>query len=97
MADNLREHIDEILGRFGDIDSKLESLGGVGRILEFFEGVKSELDAVSHEELEHIAAEIKSVVEALLTLDYEVRKVQNLKLLFEKHVDSREPKGDAGE
>ena len=97
MTDDLHEHFEQILGRYRDIDCKLESLGGIGRILEFFEGVKRELDAVSHEELERIAAEIKGVVESLLTLDYELRKVQNLKLLFDQSENVRSQKKDATE
>ncbi len=97
MTDKLREHFEQLLGRYRDIDSKLESLGGIARILEFVEGIKHELDAVSHEELERIAAEIKSVVESLLTVDYELRKIQNLKLLFEQSKNARQEEGEATE
>jgi len=46
--------------------------------------VKRELERVSDQELDRVTSEIKSVVEDLLKVDYELRKVQNLKLLFEQ-------------
>jgi len=38
---------------------------------------------VSFDELDRMTLEIKSVIEALLKMDYELRKVHNLKLAFE--------------
>ena len=38
---------------------------------------------VSFEELDRMTLEIKTVIEALLKMDYELRKVHNLKLAFE--------------
>jgi hypothetical protein len=45
--------------------------------------VRRELERVSFQELDRMTGEIKNVIEALLTIDYELRKVQNLKLVFE--------------
>ncbi len=95
MTDNVREHFEQILARYQALDSKLESLGGIGQLLGFFEGVKRDLKAVSSEELERISAEIKTVVESLLKVDYELRKVQNLKLLFEQ-TDPSSGRGEGG-
>jgi hypothetical protein len=59
-------------------------VGGIGKLLGLFEDVKRELERVSDQELERVTGEIRQVVEGLLKVDYELRKVQNLKLLFEQ-------------
>lgn len=97
MTDNVREHLDRILGAYEDMDERFSSVGGVGKLLGLFEEVKRELDRVSDQELERVTGEIKRVVEALLKIDYELRKVQNLKLLFEQReggpASAHEPEG----
>ena len=47
------------------------------------EDQRREIERVSFEELDRMAVEIKAVIEALLKMDYELRKVHNLKLAFE--------------
>ena len=39
------------------------------------------------QELDRMTGEIKNVIEALLTIDYELRKIQNLKLVFESRAE----------
>ena len=51
--------------------------------LQLYEQVRREIERVSFEELDRMAVEIKAVIEALLKMDYELRKVHNLKLAFE--------------
>ncbi len=80
----MREHLERILASYEDINSRFSGVGGVSKLLGLFEEVKRELDRVSEQELERVTGEIKGVVEALLKVDYELRKVQNLKLLFEQ-------------
>ena len=57
--------------------------GGLGSLLNLYEQVRRELERVSFEELDRMTLEIKAVIEALLKMDYELRKVHNLKLAFE--------------
>jgi len=84
VIDNVREHFDRILASYEAIDERLSSAGGVGRLLGLFEEVKRELERVSDQEIARVTEEIKTVVESLLKVDYELRKVQNLKLLFQQ-------------
>jgi len=99
VTDNVREHLDRILGAYEDMDERFSAVGGVGKLLGLFEEVKRELDRVSDQELERVTGEIKRVVAALLKIDYELRKVQNLKLLFEQRAGgqaSAQQTGGAG-
>ena len=92
MTENVREHLERILASYEDIDRKFTGIGGIAKLLGLFEDVKRELERVSDLELERVTGEIKQVVEGLLKIDYELRKVQNLKLIFEQRPgDSRPP------
>jgi hypothetical protein len=55
----------------------------VGNVLALYEQVRRELARVSYEELDRMTAEIKTVIDALLKMDYELRKVNNLKVAFD--------------
>ena len=84
MTENVREHLERILASYEDINDRFSGVGGIGKLLSLFEDVKRELERVSDQELERVTGEIRQVVEGLLKVDYELRKVQNLKLLFEQ-------------
>ena len=84
MTENVREHLERILASYEDINVRFSGIGGIGKLLGLFEDVKRELERVSDQELERVTGEIRQVVEGLLKVDYELRKVQNLKLLFEQ-------------
>ena len=96
MTDNVREHLERILASYEDINRRFTEVGGIGRLLGLFEDVKRELERVSEHELERVTGEIKSVVEDLLKVDYELRKVQNLKLLFEQRKPESQAPSDDG-
>ena len=83
MTQEIRELIDRILSSYDEIDARFTSAGGLGSILSLYEQVRRELERVSFQELDRMTGEIKNVIEALLTIDYELRKVQNLKLVFD--------------
>jgi hypothetical protein len=91
VTENVREHMDRILASYEDISGRFTAVGGIGKLLGLFEEVKRELERVSDLELQRVTGEIKTVVEELLKVDYELRKVQNLKLLFEQ----RKPDAEA--
>jgi len=84
VTENVRDHLERILSAYEDINTRFTGVGGVAKLLGLFEDVKRELERVSDQELDRITGEIKNVVETLLKVDYELRKVQNLKLLFEQ-------------
>jgi hypothetical protein len=83
---SVRELLDRILVSYEEIDRRFTAAGGLGSLLNLYEQVKRELERVSFEELDRMTLEIKAVIEALLKMDYELRKVHNLKLAFEARV-----------
>jgi hypothetical protein len=79
----IRSSLERILGTYDDIDRRLATVGGLPALLELYERVRRELERVSFQEIDQVTAEIKDVIEALLKMSYELRKVHNLKLIFE--------------
>ena len=65
--------LDRILASYEEIDRRFAAAGGVGSLLNLYEQVRRELERVSFEELDRMTLEIKSVIEALLKMDYELR------------------------
>jgi len=82
-TDGVRERLEHILSSYEEIDRRFTAAGGLGTLLNLYEQVRRELERVSFEELDRMTVEIKTVIEALLKMDYELRKVHNLKLAFE--------------
>jgi len=83
VTQEIRELLDRILSAYEEIDVRFTSAGGLGSILQLYEQMRRELERVSFQELDRMTGEIKSVIEALLNIDYELRRVQNLKLVLE--------------
>jgi hypothetical protein len=84
VADTSREELDKVLGAYGRLQDRFDKAGGLREVLSLYEGLKTELAKVSEAEIEGLTAEIKELVESLLEIDYQLRKVQNLKLLFDE-------------
>lgn len=82
-GEGVRERLERIMSAYEDIDRRFIGAGGLGSVLNLYEQIKRELERVSFEELDRMTLEIKTVIEALLKMDYELRKVHNLKLAFE--------------
>jgi hypothetical protein len=82
-GEGVRERLDRILAAYEEVDRRFTAAGGLGSLLNLYEQVRREIERVSFEELDRMALEIKAVIEALLKMDYELRKVHNLKLAFE--------------
>lgn len=83
VGEGVRERLDRILSAYEEVDRRFTAAGGLGSVLNLYEQVRREIERVSFEELDRMALEIKAVIEALLKMDYELRKVHNLKLAFE--------------
>ena len=83
VTQEIRELIDRILSSYDEMDRRFTAAGGLRNLLRLYEQVRRELERVSFQELDRMTGEIKNVIEALLTIDYELRKVQNLKLVFD--------------
>jgi hypothetical protein len=90
-GDGVRERLERIMSSYEEIDRRFMAAGGLGSLLNLYEQVRRELERVSFEELDRMTMEIKAVIEALLKMDYELRKVQNLKLAFEGRPGSGTP------
>ena len=82
-ANGVRDRLERIMSSYEEMDRRFTSAGGLGSLLNLYEQVRRELERVSFEELDRMTLEIKAVIEALLKMDYELRKVHNLKLAFE--------------
>ena len=82
-SDGVRDRLERILASYEEMDRRFVAAGGLGSLLNLYEQVRRELERVSFEELDRMTLEIKTVIEALLKMDYELRKVHNLKLAFE--------------
>lgn len=82
-SDGVRDRVERILAAYEEMDRRFSTAGGLGSLLNLYEQVRRELERVSFEELDRMTLEIKTVIEALLKMDYELRKVHNLKLAFE--------------
>jgi hypothetical protein len=81
--ESVRDRLERIMSSYEDMDRRFIAAGGLGSLLNLYEQVRRELDRVSFEELDRMTLEIKTVIEALLKMDYELRKVHNLKLAFD--------------
>lgn len=82
-TEGVRDLLDRIVTSYEEIDRRFAAAGGLGSLLNLYEQVRRELERVSYEELDRMTREIKSVIEGLLKMDYELRKVHNLKLAFD--------------
>ena len=80
---NVRGQLERILAAYEDIDRRFLQAGGLGSVLALYEQMRRELARVSYEELDRMTQEIKSVIDSLLKMDYELRKVNNLKVAFD--------------
>ena len=87
MTDDVRKSFDRVLASYESISARFSDIGGIGKLLGVVEEAKRQLDRVSDAELQGVADEIKTVVEELLRVDYELRKIQNLNLLFDQQSD----------
>jgi len=91
--DGVRDRLDRIMSSYEEMDRRFTAAGGLGSLLNLYEQVRRELERVSFEELDRMTLEIKTVIEALLKMDYQLRKVHNLKLAFEARTPGAGPLG----
>ena len=80
---DVREQLERILIAYEDIDRRFTAAGGLGSVIALYEQIRRELGRVSYDELDRMTHEIKSAIDALLKIDYELRKVNNLKVAFD--------------
>src|SRR5436309_9757291 len=92
-SDGVRDRLERILASYEEMDRRFMAAGGLASLLNLYEQVRRELERVSFEEIDRMTQEIKAVIEALLKMDYELRKVHNLKLAFEARTAASGPLG----
>ena len=89
VTSEIRTVLERVLAKYEEIDRRFASAGGLPALLALYEQVRRELERVSFQEIDKVTGEIKDVIEALLKMSYELRKVHNLKIIFE----SKPPSG----
>jgi hypothetical protein len=92
-SNGVRDILGRVLSSYEEIDGRFAAVGGLGRLLNLYEQLRRELERVSYEEIDRMTAEIRTLIEALLKMDYELRRVNNLKLAF----DARQPGVSGGD
>jgi len=80
---DVRGQLERIVAAYDEIDRRFTGAGGLSSVLGLYEQIRRELGRVSYEELDRMTQEIKSLIDALLKMDYELRKVNNLKVAFD--------------
>ena len=82
-TEHVRDRLERIMAAYEQMDRRFVGACGLGSLLSLYDQVRRQLERVSFEELDRMILEIKTVIEALLKMDYELRKIHNLKLAFE--------------
>jgi hypothetical protein len=90
-AATLREVLERVGRAWEGLDGSLAPSGGVARVLELYEQMRAGLERVAFDDLDRTAAEVKAAVDVLLTMDSDLRKLNNLKLQIE---GGRSPSGE---
>lgn len=76
--------VQAVLGRalasYADIAGRFGPFGGLERVFALYEQMRTELDRVQFGEIDGTTQVIKGAIETLLRMDYELRKLNNLKL-----------------
>ena len=80
---DVRGQLERILATYEEIDRRFGQVGGLGSVVALYEQIRRELARVSYDELDRMTQEIKGIIDALLKMDYELRKVNNLKVAFD--------------
>lgn len=70
---------------YRSLDARLAEAGGLGAVAALYDRVRAHVDAIDYGELDRVAAEVRRAIEVLLEMDAAVRKLNNLKLFFERH------------
>lgn len=88
----IRDLLEHVIASYQEVDGRFASVGGLGRLLSLYEQLQREVERVSYEEIDRMTAEIRRLIEALLKMDYDLRRVNNVKLAF----DARQSGGSNG-
>lgn len=94
-AGGLAEAVQRASGAYGALEERLAEVGGVAPVVALYDRIRGQVDRLEYAELDRVAAEIRGAIEALLCMDGAVRKLSNLKLMFDR--EHRAGAGNDGE
>jgi len=89
----IRDLLEHVIASYQEMDGRFASVGGLGRLLSLYEQLQREVERVSYDEIDRMTGEIRHLIEALLKMDYDLRRVNNVKLAF----DARHSGGSNGD
>ena len=89
----IRDMLEQVITSYQEMDGRFASVGGVGRLLGLYEQLQRELERVSYDEIDRLTSDIRRLIEALLKMDYDLRRINNLKVAF----DARHAGGAGGD
>ena len=75
------------------LEQRLADAGGVARVADLYDRLRTGMELVEYAELDRVAAEIRAAIETLLEMDAAVRKLNNLKVLFDGERRGHGPDG----
>lgn len=79
----VRDILERVMTSYQEVDARFVPNGGLAKLLQGSEQLQRELEKVSYDEIERMTAQIRHLIEALLTMDYELRRVHGLKVAFD--------------
>lgn len=79
----LEEAVRQAREAYRSVEERLVPVGGIEPVVALYDQVRAHLEAVDYADLDRVAAEIRAAVETLLRMDAAVRKLNNLKVLFD--------------
>ena len=81
-TDSIGDLLTRVTDAWAQIDRQLAPSGGLAQVLELYDQIRAGLDQIGFDDLDRTTGEIKDALETLLEMDSDLRKLNNLKLLF---------------
>jgi len=69
---------------FRSLEDSLVEVGGITPVVALYDRIMGEMERLEFAELDRVATEIRDAIEALLRMDAAVRKLSNLKVMFDR-------------
>lgn len=79
----IRDLLEHVIASYQEMDGRFASVGGLDRLLNLYEQLQCEVERVSYDEIDRMTGEIRHLIEALLKMDYDLRRVNTVKLAFD--------------
>jgi hypothetical protein len=69
---------------YRSLEDRLAEVGGIAPVVALYDRIREEMARLEYAELDRVAGEIRDAIEALLRMDAAVRKLNNLKVMFDR-------------